>query len=107
MLFQSPGTIVRAGEPSPGPRKAWRRIAAAKAFQAVFELSGASLKRPPRGCDPDHPLIGDLKRKDFVAVSAFSEADACAGDLLERFAAIARAGSKFVEFLSRAVGAPF
>ena len=87
--------------------EAWRRITAAKAFQAAFELSGASLKRPPRGYDPDHPLIEDLKRKDFVAVSAFPEADACAGDLLERFTAIARAGSGFVEFLSRAVGAPF
>ena len=87
--------------------EAWRRITAAQAFQATFELSGASLKRPARGYDPDHPLIEDLKRKDFVAVSAFSEADACAGDLLERFTAIARAGSRFVEFLSRAVGAPF
>ena len=57
---------------------------------------GQSLKRPPRGYDPDHPLIDDLKRKDFVAVTRFSEAEACAPDFPERFAAIARTGAGFV-----------
>ncbi len=85
----------------------WRRITTAKDFLGTFELTGQALKRPPRGYDPDHPLIDDLKRKDFVAVTRFSEAEACAPDFPERFAAIARTGAKFTAFLSRAVGVPF
>ncbi len=68
---------------------------------------GQSLKRPPRGYDPDHPLIDDLKRKDFVAVTRFSKAEACAPDFPGRFAAIARSGANFIAFLSRAVGVAF
>ena len=36
----------------------------------MFELTGLSLKRPPRGFDPNHPMIEDLKRKDFVAITS-------------------------------------
>ena len=85
----------------------WQRITTGKEFCAVFELTGACLKRPPRGHDPGHPLIEDLKRKDFVAVTRFADTEACAAGFPDRFAAIARTGAGFVEFLARAVGAPF
>ncbi len=32
-----------------------------------LELEGDILKRPPRGFDPNHRFIEDIKRKDFVA----------------------------------------
>jgi len=38
-------------------------------FRRWFALSGDSLKRPPRGFSLDHPLIEDIKRKDFIAIS--------------------------------------
>ena len=38
-------------------------------FRRHFELGGESLSRPPRGFDKDHELIGDIKRKSFIAVS--------------------------------------
>ncbi len=85
----------------------WRRITAAKSFRETFDLMGASLKRPPRGHDPHHPLIEDLKRKDFMAITSFREEDACKADLLHRFTAIARNGGNFVKFLSNAVGVPY
>lgn len=53
----------------------WRAVANAKAFQRCFELSGDSLKRPPRGFDQHHPLVDTLKRKDFIAIHRLSEAD--------------------------------
>ena len=49
----------------------WRRITTAKAFRETFELMGESLKRPPRGYDPGHPLMEDLKRKDYVAITSY------------------------------------
>ena len=70
-------------------------------------MAGDSLKRPPRGYDPDHPLVEDLKRKDFVAVTNFSEAEVLQADFVEWFAGIARRGAPLVEFLSNAVGVEF
>jgi uncharacterized protein (TIGR02453 family) len=42
-----------------------------------LELEGDSLTRPPRGYDPEHPFIDDIKRKDFVASVAFSDKQVC------------------------------
>ena len=85
----------------------WTRMTQAKAFRDTFTLMGQSLQRPPRGYDAAHPLIDDLKRKDFVAATVFHEADAIRPDFLQRFAQIARGGAAFVGFLSRAVGVSF
>ena len=85
----------------------WTRITASDAFCGTFRLAGEALKRPPRGYDPEHPLIEDLKRKDFVAITDIPEADAVRPDFLDRFATIARAGSELTAFLCRAVGVPF
>lgn len=58
-----------AGKPA-----AWKKAVSGKAFVAHFGgLEGESLTRPPRGFDPDHPLIADLKRKSFVATRMSSE----------------------------------
>ena len=87
--------------------KEWTRITASDAFCETFRLAGETLKRPPRGYDPEHPLIEDLKRKDFVAIIDIPEADAVRPDFLDRFATIARAGGELTAFLCRAVGVPF
>jgi hypothetical protein len=59
----------------------------------------------PRGYDPEHPLAEDLKRKDFVAYSSFTEKEACAKDFPERFGSACAAMKPVLGFLSRAVGA--
>ena len=76
-------------------------------FSSVTIQEGESLKRAPKGYDPDHPLIEDLKRKDFVAGKAMTEADACAPDFIDRFAEVCRVGAPFAEFLTKAVGLPW
>lgn len=85
----------------------WKKILSARSFKTQCTLEGESLKRPPRGFDPDHPLIHDLKRKDFVAVMRFTEAQAVSSDFLGRFTKSCRTASRFMEFLSRAVGLPY
>ncbi|MBB1268191.1 DUF2461 domain-containing protein [Shewanella sp. SR44-3] len=50
---------------------------------AGFELSGSSLVRPPRGFDKEHPLIEELKRKDFIAVKPISLEQVCRTDFVE------------------------
>ena len=85
----------------------WKRITASGAFCQTFRLAGEALKRPPRGYDPEHPLIEDLKRKDFVVIADVDEAETVRPDFLDRFAAIARAGAEFTNYLCKAVGVPF
>lgn len=48
---------------------AWKKARDDKAFKKQFALSGDSLKRPPRDYPADHPMIDDLKRKDFIGVA--------------------------------------
>jgi uncharacterized protein (TIGR02453 family) len=82
----------------------WQHIISGEAFQSTYKLEGDSLKRPPKGYDPDHPLIEDLKRKDFVAGKPFTEAEACAPDFIDCFAEACQEVAPLVEFLTRAVG---
>jgi uncharacterized protein (TIGR02453 family) len=59
----------------------WKKAVQAKRFRERFELGGESLTRPPRGYDPAHELIEDIKRKDFVATRYFSDAEAMSAQL--------------------------
>ena len=52
---------------------AWRKAVATEDFVSRFKLGGESLKRPPRGVDPEHPLIEDIKREDFIASTELDE----------------------------------
>jgi len=78
-----------------------------KKFKAQWDLSGDSLSRPPRGYAADHPLITDLKRKDFIALAALS-ADEVSGRGLAKLAGKRFAATvPFMQFLCAGVGAPF
>jgi len=72
-----------------------------------LELEGDSLTRPPRGYDPNHPFIEDIKRKDFVASVAFSDRQVCGPAFMRDFAAACRAMVPLVEFTARALGLKF
>ena len=68
---------------------------------------GDRLKRAPRGFDPEHPLVEDLKRKSFTVGDRFTQKEACAPDFLDRFAQSSRRARPLMEFLARAVGLPW
>jgi uncharacterized protein (TIGR02453 family) len=85
----------------------WKRAVLGKAFKSACELWGEKLTRPPKGFDPAHPFIEDLKRKDFVAMASFNEADACKPGFMNRVAEVYRASAPFVSFLTKAVGLKF
>ena len=86
---------------------AWTGASADPEFRQQFKLSGDFLKRPPSGVEPDHPLIQDLKRKDFVAESDLTQKAACAPGFMEQFAETCFVASPFMEFLTKAVGLPW
>ena len=72
-----------------------------------LELEGESLSRPPKGFCADHPLVEDLKRKDFVTSMAFSDEQVSDEKLLREFTAACRTMSPLVEFTAQALGLKF
>ena len=86
---------------------AWRKASGDARFRKTLELTGDSLIRAPRGYSPDHPLIEDLKRKDFIAVARLNAQSLTAGDFLDTFASLCRDGSAFQRWLCRALGVPY
>ena len=85
----------------------WLAAVGDRAFRGAFALGGDSLKRPPHGFDPAHPLIADLRRKDFVAMADLDEDEAMDSALLARFTALCRVAAPFMRFLASAIGQPF
>lgn len=85
----------------------WKGAVRSRRFLARWDLAGDSLKRPPRGFDPQHPLIEDLKRKDFLALCEFSQDQVCAPGFLARFVDACRRSATLMSFLTGAVGLPF
>jgi uncharacterized protein (TIGR02453 family) len=67
----------------------------------------AALKRPPRGFDPEHPLVEDLKRLSFTTGVEFSVSQACAPDFAARFVAACGRATPLMRFLARAMGLAF
>ncbi len=86
----------------------WSRVRNNKKLNAMFdELRGESLKRPPRGYDPAHPHIEDLKRKSFFLMHGATNTQAARADFVADVINGFKAASPLMRFLCRAVGAPF
>lgn len=85
----------------------WKRIVNGKKFSATYQLEGDRLKRPPRGYDADHPLIEDIKRKDFIAVAKLTQKRATSAGFIDDYAALCGAAKPFMRFLCEAVDVPF
>ena len=85
----------------------WQGIVSDARFAGRFRLGGETLKRPPAGFDRDHPLIGDIKRKDFIALTDLNEADATASGFLSRFLGLCAESAPFMRLLCDAARVPF
>jgi len=85
----------------------WQRVISSKAFRATGRLGGDSLKRHPSGYDPEHPLLADLKRKDYIALAHFTEAQACAPDFMDVFTETCRTFAPLTHFLTTALELPW
>lgn len=52
----------------------------------------------------NHPLIEDLKRKEFVPPVALTEEQACGSTFMKEFTAACRTMTPLVEFTTKALG---
>ena len=85
----------------------WERARDDKRFRRHFNLGGESLTRAPRGFDRDHPLLEDIKRKDFIAVKELPVEDVLADGFQRQVTKSIGAAEPLMRFLCKAVGAPY
>ena len=97
-------TLLKVREAVAANPVRWESIVNEDSFASTFTLEGDSLKRAPRGFDPDHPLIETLKRKSFAATTVFDQEVACSAHFIDIYADTCRTAAPFSEFLTRAVG---
>jgi len=104
------GCFLAGGIWQPDPRSlarirdaiAWKQDEWRTAKRGL-RLGGDTLTRPPRGYCADHPLIEDLKRKDFIASVDLSRKQVCGSRFQEDFLRGARKMTPLLKFLSEAV----
>jgi len=83
--------------------KLWTKSSNDKNFRKYFSLTGDSLINAPRGYAKDHPLLEDLKRKDFIAVNSISEKDVCSKQFKAQVVKRFQASVPFMKFLCKAL----
>ncbi len=79
----------------------WTAILDAPELRQTFTQDGESLKRAPKGFDADHPMIDELKRKDFVAFTKVGPEAATAPGFLDRYVGYCRVAAPMTSFIAR------
>ena len=77
----------------------WKRVS-----DAGLKLSGDSLKRAPKGFDPNHQFIDDLKHKDFISAVRFTAGQITGPNFMEEFVAAGKSMNPLNKFLAEALG---
>ena len=85
----------------------WKKAVGGRKFREAFQVSGQSLKRPPKGYDADHPLIEILKMKDFTAFAPLTQKQVTAPGFVDEFADLCGTGGSLVKFVCEAIGQPY
>ncbi|MDJ0976598.1 MAG: DUF2461 domain-containing protein [Planctomycetota bacterium] len=87
--------------------KGYKRVTGAKKLLESWQFEGDSLKRAPKGYDPEHPMIEALRRKDHIAVVNLKKKDITRPDLPDFLVQQFTATKPFMGWLTKAVGLPF
>ena len=66
-----------------------------------------ALKRPPRGFDPHHPMIEDIKRKSFTTGASITNKQVLADNFMSTFIAECRNIAPLMKFLATSAGVPW
>lgn len=100
VLFKIRSAIVEKPE-------AWKAARDDKGFCKHFSQEGDSLANAPRGFAKDHPLVEDLKRKDFIGLASISQANITSAKLRPQVVEHFRAAAPYMSFLCKALDLRF
>lgn len=84
----------------------WTKIVRNQRLNSVFEFSGNSLQRPPKGYDASHPLIEDLKRKDHFVLAHLTKANLTSPKLVDLVVERFKLALPFMRFLCDSIKLP-
>ena len=107
MWRPEPAALANIRERISDKQKEWVSVSTDKKFRRHFKLGGETLSRPPRGYAKDHPMIEDLKRKDFIAVKNLELSDATDPKFQQKVETAFKAASDYTQFLCKAVGVQY
>ena len=85
----------------------WVKVREDKVFSKHFDLVGDALANAPRGFAKNHPLVEDLKRKDFIALASLTQGNVTATDFREQVASRFKQADPLMRFLCGALGLRF
>ena len=86
----------------------WKRIKTNRAIKETCGgIRGDGLKRPPRGYDPEHQHLEDLKRKSFFAMRRDKPGIIYEDNFIDEVEAAFKASKPMMKYLCFAVDAPF
>ena len=107
MWHPEPEALAAVREAITGHPQAWKKIRDARPFRRHFDFEGESLKRAPKGFDPDHPMIDDLRRKDHIAVHRFDQSAMFEPGFVRAITQRFKAATAYMQFQCEAVGVAF
>ena len=87
--------------------RTWAKVSREKRFVQKFQQAGDSLTRPPRGYAKDHPLMEDLKRKDFIAITPLNVKRVVSAGFKTDVVKSFQIAVPYIEFLCEALELPF
>jgi uncharacterized protein (TIGR02453 family) len=87
--------------------KRWQKAVSERERSSACGMAGESLARPPKGYDPEHPCIADLKRKDFAVSITLPDADIASSRCMETVLDGFKRASPFQSFIADALGLPY
>ncbi len=79
--------------------EAWKKV-----VKVTPPLEGESLVRPPKGYDPAHPLMPDIRRKDFIASVRFRDREVTDAGFPDAFLGACKTLNPLNAFLAEALG---
>jgi uncharacterized protein (TIGR02453 family) len=110
-LHLQPGACFVAGgmwQPEPNAlqkirEKIAERPSEWKKARGTLDHGEDSLKRPPRGFEPDHPMIEDIKRKSFTGSVRLTDKQMTGPDFMKTFLRSCGQIAPLMKFLASAV----
>ena len=95
-LFKIRQAILENGD-------AWMAARDDRAFNKNFSLEGDALANAPRGFARDHPLVEDLKRKDFICMANLTRTMVTSASLRPQVVGLFRQAAPLMGFLCKAL----
>jgi uncharacterized protein (TIGR02453 family) len=103
MWRPSPEALLKVRRQMVARPQEWLAVRDEPGFRAKWQVVGNALKRAPRGFDPHHPLIEDIRRTEFLGYREMGMKELYRRDVVDRVAVCYDASRPFMQFLCGAL----